>query len=544
MTAPPNKSLASQLTRRIFTVYLALAISLILLQIGIEYSNTYTAVSNEIGATVHFFESAGASHNLVIERTKFSILSMLTVFLSTTAALWIILTFFADQFLTKPLRHFIAQIKSLNFVENFNEAIQTHDLDIGPTPSIELSDLRATLNKFMASVAASQNKMQKESAEAVNLAKAKFLSAASHDLRQPMHAFNLYLASLAELEVAGPVQVCVDNLSKCAKAMNDMLDTLLEISNIDAGATQASFSIFPIASPIDRVQAEFEPLANAKGLTLHIVRSSAFVYSDEEIVERVLCLLVSNAVRYTEQGRILIGCRRMGKKLRLAVMDTGLGIETDKQQAIFEEHFQLDNYERNRAKGLGLGLTIAQRLAKLLETPITLNSKLGSGSMFAVDLPRIDLDAIEPIMFNLPISSSVSVPIIPSRQRAADFTIMVIDDEPLILDATRTLLECWGYTVITAINEGEAVEKLTKNQCLMDMIICDYLLGGETGMSIIATLRGLCNKEVPALLVTGVTLPDHIETMQASGLAFMYKPLDHDKLRVVLSQLIRFNHDQ
>lgn len=364
--------------------------------------------------------------------------------------------------------------------------------------------------------------------EEIRLAKSQFLSAVSHDLRQPIHAFNLYLTSLTEMDKSKEVQTCVDNLNKCAKAMNDMLDTLLEIAHIDAGATQVRPGAFPIASPIDRIQAEFEPLAHAKGLTLRVIRCADFVYSDEEIVERLLRLLVSNAVRYTVHGRILIRCRRHGEQLRVAVYDTGIGIAEDKQQAIFDEHFQLDNYERNRAKGLGLGLTIVRRLTRLLGTSVTIKSKPGAGSMFAFELPRIELDAIQPITPNY---------LIPT-QPIADSTILVIDDEPLIRDATHTLLESWGFTVISAANGQEALKKLTDLQRCPDMIMCDYLLDGdENGITVIAMLRDALNKDIPAFLVTGITLPEHIKTMHASGLAYMYKPIDHDKLKETLFQL-------
>lgn len=499
-----NKPLASQLARRIFVVYIVIATALTLLQIYF----------------VDFNEGA-----------KFSILVMLIALTINAAGLWIIMVFFANRLLTKPLRHFTGQIKSLNFTTNLIDEISASQIDIGPAPAMELTDLRDTFCELATSVTNKQRMAQTEAvAEATKLAKTSFLAAASHDLRQPMHALNLYLASFAELETTKPVQACVDNVNKCAKAMNDMLDTLLEISNIDAGATQAHFSIFPIASPIDRIQAEFEPLAQAKGLTLRIARCSAFVYTDEEIVERILRLLVSNAVRYTERGKILIGCRPHGERLRVAVYDTGLGIALDKQQAIFEEHFQLNNYERNRAKGLGLGLTIVQRLTKLLETSVTLDSRPGIGSWFAFDLPRIALDSILPVTAGL----HRNLCAVPDPE---EVTIVVIDDEPLILDATRMILECWGYNVIIGTNGRQALEQLALCQRAPDLIFCDYLLdGGENGMTIIAALREAFDKEIPAFLVTGITSQDHIETMHASGLAYMYKPLDHEKLRAALTQ--------
>jgi len=509
MNNDKNKPIASQLTHRIFTVYLAFAIPLMLAQL---------------------YVAATAGGTEIVERVNLSILLMLITFTATTTGLWFIIRFFSNKLITTPLRDFTKQIQSLSSGENFTAAI-----DIDTAPALELTNLQNTFCELAASITNKQHSMQQEATEEVTLAKTRFLAAASHDLRQPMHALNLYLASFAKLETSKPIQTCVDNLNKCAKAMNDMLDTLLDISNIDSGATKASFTIFPIASPIDHIQAEFEPLARAKGLTLRIARCSAFVNADEEIVERMLRLLVSNAVRYTERGKILIGCRPHGQQLRVAVYDTGMGIAVDKQQAIFEEHFQLNNYERNRAKGLGLGLTIVQRLAKLVGTSITLDSRIGLGSWFAFDLPLVNLDTIQP--------ATPALHTMPKYQRPAEITIVVIDDEPLIRDATRMILESWGYTVVTGLNGQDALQQLTMRNRSPDIIFCDFLLGdGENGIAIIKQLHEAFNEEIPAFLITGITLPEHIEAMHASGLAYMYKPLDQDKLRAALKQFTPLNY--
>lgn len=503
-----NKPIASQLTLRILTFYLALAVPLMLAQL-------YVAAVSGTGT---------------VGPVNFSILLLLIAFTGTTVGLWLIIRFFSHKLITIPLHDLSRQIQSLNSVDNLTTAI-----DIDTTPALEFTNLKNTLCELAASINNKQHILQQKAAEEVTLAKTRFLAAASHDLRQPMHALNLYLASFAQLETSKPIQACIDNLNKCAKAMNDMLDTLLEISNIDSGATQASFSIFPIASPIDKIQAEFEPLARAKGLSLRVARSSAFVNTDEEIVERMLRLLVSNAVRYTERGKILIGCRPYGQQLRVAVYDTGIGIALDKQQAIFEEHFQLNNYERNRAKGLGLGLTIVQRLARLIGTSISLDSQIGRGSWFAFDLPLVNLDTIQP--------TTPALHTMPSHKRPADTTIVVIDDEPLIRDATRMILESWGYTVVTGLNGRDALEQLAQSNCSPDLIFCDFLLGDDqNGIATISQLRDAFNEEIPAFLVTGITLPDHIEAMHASGLAYMYKPLDQDKLRVALKQFSSLNY--
>lgn len=491
-----TKSLASLLTRWVLTSYSVLAALLMLLQI--------------------YF----------LEHTQVSIVWMLIELALTTVGLWFILHLVTKRFLVRPLQKVIDQVV-------FFDGVEAPKSDLDSTAIQEITDLhnafRGLANKSLA--------IQKEAAEALQRAKVRFLAAASHDLRQPMHAFNLYLASFAETEMSKPLQTCVENLNRCAKAMNDMLDTLLDISNIDAGATKVHPGIFPIASPIERVQAEFQPLASAKGIVLRVARCSAFVESDEDIVERILRHLLSNAVRYTERGKILIGCRRRGTQLRLVVYDTGLGIALDKQKEIFEAHFQLNNDERNRAKGLGLGLSIVQRLTKLLKTSITLHSRPGMGSSFAFDLPAVDLNIIEPVKLGLSknLESVLDTPF--------NLSILVIDDEPLILDATRTILESWGYTVIIGRNGQEALNRLKQTQQQPDVILCDYLLAdGEKGVELVRTIRAVFGKEIPAFLVTGITSPDYIQAIQDSGLNYLFKPLNYEQLRITLSQFTPLNY--
>lgn len=498
-----NKTFAIKLTLRICIGYFALAASLTALQIY-----------------------------LMGDPTAFDILMLAAGCVLATAGLGVVTLFFANRLVTNPVQRFIAQIKPSHLAE----VISMPPINMGSTTSKELTELRDKYDELTQSVAIKHAKLQKDTEEAVVKAKSKFLATASHDLRQPMHALNLYLGSLSELDnLPQPVQTYVDNLNKCARAMNDMLDTLLEISKIDAGATQVRRSVFPIASPIELIEAEFAPLARAKGVTLRVARCSAFVDTDEEIVERILRNLVSNAVRYTEHGKVLIGCRRRGGHLRVAVHDTGLGLAADIQQAIFEEQFQLNNYVRNRAKGLGFGLTIVHRLTKLLGTSITLNSKPGAGSTFAFDVPLMDLRSVRPVTPDLSDDLDITL----NHRLPRDLKILVIDDEPLIIDATRTLLEGWGYTVITAVNGQDALKKVVMAECTPDFIICDYLLNeGESGTMVINSLRSAFNKEIPACLVSGITLPEHIETVRASGLEFMYKPLDHEKLREALSRFI------
>lgn len=597
-----DRSLAQTLVQRIFVLYLGIALILTLLQIYIEYNNTYTTVLSEVDATAKAFEpgisdaiwnfqqplldsiaqgmvSGGAitkveiddvyqhlkvkltrndsrfdvlniskkiplfrtysdgnrvsiglmtvysTHEIVIERVKIGILLILIASIIKTIGLWFIIMFCANRLLAKPLGRFTEQIKTFNLTQ----ATPIPPIDLGPNLSAELIYLQETFNELAKRVVASkQLVVQKEAAEAASLAKSSFLAAASHDLRQPMHALNLYLAMFENLDLSKSTRTCIDNMSKCAKAMSDMLDALLDISSIDAGAIQLNFGVFNIDSILNRMRIEFEPLAHTKGLFLRIVPCSVWLYSDEKIVERILRNLLANAVRYTDRGKILVGCRRQGAQLNVGVYDTGSGIALDKQCAIFEEFYQVNNKERNRAHGLGLGLAIVQRLVKLIGSHIILTSKLNLGSIFSFNLPRFKTSAIQ----------AIDVAATTDSQSLEHALIAVIDDEPLVLDAMRFLLESWGCTVITATNRQEAIAQL-KLMRLPDVILCDYLLAEkDTGVSVIAALRTAFGKEIPAILITGDTLPADMKAIRMSNLPVMYKPIDHSKLKLALLQLI------
>ena len=228
---------------------------------------------------------------------------------------------------------------------------------------------------------------QKQIADAAGLSKTRLLAAASHDLRQPLYALNLYLGSLAATDMPLASLQLVSRARQCGQALDEMFTSLLDLSRLDASTVIPVPSAFPVSELMERIRIEFEPLAREKGLSFRVVGSSADVYSDVEMVERIVRNLVSNALKYTRKGKVLVGCRRKGDFLRLEVRDTGIGIPDDKKDVIFEEFVELRQPEAGRSPGMGLGLTIVSRLARLLDIPLTLESNAG-GSMFAIDLPR------------------------------------------------------------------------------------------------------------------------------------------------------------
>ena len=369
----------------------------------------------------------------------------------------------------------------------------------------------------------------REASEAANLAKTRFLAAASHDLRQPIHALNLYLGAFTQIRLTQQSASILAKVRQCALIMDDMFRTLLDVSKLDAGAVQPRISVFPLAPIFGRIKLEFEPQARAKALELHVLRCSAFAKSDSGMVERVLRNLVANAVRYTERGRVVVGCRRHRGGLRICVYDTGVGIEPHEQSLVFEEFYQAGNRVRERSKGLGLGLAIVERLARLLGAPLTLRSRPGQGSLFA-----IDLQPAEPV--ELP-----TLRLHPRMARNRDLTgrlIVVVDDEELILDAAQTLLKQWNCTVVAATSGREALRQLANFTRPPDVLLCDFRLSdGENGVTVAEAVRNEFNTDIPALLITGDTNPEQIRAIAASGLAVLHKPLREDELNDAICAL-------
>ena len=346
--------------------------------------------------------------------------------------------------------------------------------------------------------------------------------AAIHDLRQPVHALNLYLGAFSQMEMPPRAATMLGKVRQCAQIMDEMFRTLLDISELDAGAVRPQMGPFALGPLFARARVEFEPQARAKGIDLRVRRCSEYVRSDPALVERILRNLISNAIRYTERGRVLIACRPHGNALRVCVYDTGLGIEPHEQSLVFEEFYQVGNRERDRSKGLGLGLAIVQRLTRLLQTPLILRSHPGRGSLFAFSLERAE--EVAPPRVHLAPRSGDS-------RNLQGALIVVVDDEELILDAAESLLEHWGCSVITAASRSAAMLRLAGSPRPPDVVICDYRLRDrETGLDVVEAIRNEFNKDVPALLLTGETDPAQIRKIGASGIAVLHKPLREDEL--------------
>lgn len=369
----------------------------------------------------------------------------------------------------------------------------------------------------------------KEAAERANAAKSRFLAAASHDLRQPLQAIDLQRAILAR-RVSDPETLqTVQELGLAVDVMRNALDTLLDLSQLETGAVKVEVGEFGLDELFRRIAGEFRSLAAAKGLALKVVSTTAVVRSDPRLLERILQNLVSNAVKYTRSGKILLGSRCRGTHLRIEVWDTGIGIASDQLEAIFEEFYQIANPARERRLGHGLGLSIARAAAELLGHRLDVRSTPGRGSVFAVEVPFVRRDD-RPAAGAGRVRSTVPLP-------AA--TILLVEDDAAIRGALQTLLELDGYGVIPATSGSEALDLIGQRIRRPAMAIVDQNLPDDlSGVETVQRLRGLTEPHLPALVITGDVLPERLAAIRSARLPYLTKPVGTDELRVLVRSLI------
>jgi signal transduction histidine kinase/CheY-like chemotaxis protein len=388
---------------------------------------------------------------------------------------------------------------------------------------IELVGLRIRTNEL-----AKDLRKQKEFAEQANLAKSSFLAAASHDLRQPVHALGLFVGALRAVELPSEGVRLVERIEESTNAMDSLFSAILDISRLDAGVVDVRAQAFAIQPLLDRICSDHAAEANRKSILIANHLCGATVHTDPLLMERILRNLVSNAVRHTDAGRVVVGCRRRAGAISVQVWDTGPGIPLTERERIFQEYFQLHNPERDRAMGLGLGLAIVRRLSNLLSCPVTLCSEPGHGSCFCIEIPEASGT-----------SNIVEPRVVGYEAEVVRGLILVIDDEAAIRDAMHSLLTTWGYAVITAGSAAEMLANLAQCPKRPDMIICDYRLRGEeNGIDVVRQLQSECNEAIPAMLITGDTAADRLLEAQASGLLLLHKPVPNGKLRAAIVNLM------
>jgi two-component system, sensor histidine kinase len=387
--------------------------------------------------------------------------------------------------------------------------------------------------RFDKDVLAEKLRLEKERAEEANLAKSRFLASASHDLRQPIHALGMFLGALSQHEMSNEMRRLVGHMEGSVEAMDSLFSSLLDISRLDAGVVQSHPQTFRIDSLLERICRDNRSEAEEKNIRLIYCRSSLTVFTDPILLERILRNIISNAVRYTDKGRVLVGCRPRGTRLKIEVWDSGRGIPQNQHDRVFEEFYQLGNPERDRTKGLGLGLAIVKRLTVILDCPYELRSQPGKGTVFTISVPITNAASLAEQL------ADVS----PGLLRRG--LILVVDDEITIREAMHSLLSGWGHEVMLAGSGAEMLEQLADCPKRPDLIICDYRLrAGENGIDVIRRLQSEYNDDIPAVLITGDTAPDRLSEAKASGFLLLHKPVANVKLRATISHLMSPLHDE
>jgi CheY-like chemotaxis protein/two-component sensor histidine kinase len=361
-------------------------------------------------------------------------------------------------------------------------------------------------------------------AEEANLGKTRFLAAAGHDILQPLNAARLYCSSLIEKAGAGEPSDAARNIESSLESVETILGMVLDISRLDTGALKPSETVFRLDELLQQIATDFQPMAKAKLLRMTIVPSSQMVKTDRNMLRRVVQNLVSNAIKYTRKGRILVGVRRRGELCEIQVFDSGIGIPEDKLNTVFREFTRLDEGVRE-APGLGLGLSIVDRIARVLHLELQLQSLKSKGTRFSVILPVTHEAPQAAIEDPAPGAGPVFA--------LSGLSVLCIDNDPRIVEGMRLLLEGWGCTVRTASGSGILDELLSAEP---DVILADYHLDGENGLELIARLRSLYGQDMPALLLTADRSDELKALAERMEVGVLNKPIKPAALRAMLSR--------
>lgn len=372
-------------------------------------------------------------------------------------------------------------------------------------------------------------KAQKKIAENANIAKSKFLAATSHDLRQPLHALGFFIDALKSSPKKS--RELFEKIDASIASLKDLFDALLDISKLDSGVISVAYQHFKSKKLVSNLENEYLLSARNKGLILIIENDMSVLYSDHDLLKRLIGNLISNAIRYTDTGEVKIILRQLNEKqISITVSDTGIGINSEELEHIFDEFYQIKNPERDRNNGLGLGLAIVKKLATLLDIPINVNSKISEGTQF---------ELLIPIGVESKIVAEEKVVSYQNRELEGK-NILVIDDEIEVLNAMKLSLTSWGCNVLICESKASAIEKITALNFDIDLIISDLRLrNNETGIDAINSVFKAIKKEVPALLVTGDTSPNCIANASKSGFKLLHKPLKPAQLRLQIINLLK-----
>ena len=370
----------------------------------------------------------------------------------------------------------------------------------------------------------------KSDAERANKAKSVFLASASHDLRQPLNAMQMYIAALQSKVKDKEILRIIEDINSVSISTARLLNALLDVSELEVGAIKPRHEIFSVNNILISIFQSFLPLAKDKELDFRIVPSSLYVESDPALLERILGNFMSNAIRYTDKGSVLIGCRRKGSEVSIEVWDTGCGISDDQMSLIYEDFYQVENKERDRGKGLGLGLALAKRLSDSLDHKIDSKSSLGRGSCFSV---RVDLAENK--------ADTNQDEIFMNIMNLSGINILLIEDDIDVLKATKQLLESWGCNVKTARNKDEVMNLIKEDPYKNpDIILADNRLPGDaSGIDITYLIQEKLQTSIPCVIMTGDVERSHVQGIIDQGFPVLLKPIQPAKFRAMLSHLIQ-----
>ncbi len=426
----------------------------------------------------------------------------------------------------------IAHLPDGGLVATYSDVTET------VTAADELASANETLEKRVRERTEELTRLNQELARAknqadeANLSKTRFLAAASHDILQPLNAARLYASSLLEVasEPGSQVPRLASNVDSSLEAVEEILAALLEISRLDAGAMKPEMSAFRIDDILRQLELEFAPFAKEQGLKLTFVPCSLTVRSDRRLLRRMLQNLISNGLKYTRTGRVLVGVRRMRNRLRVDIIDTGPGIPPSSQKLIFKE-FQRLTATAQVASGLGLGLSIVERMSRVLEHKLTLRSDMGKGATFSIELPRAAA---------VPVVASNDSTLAVKHQPLAGLTVLALDNEPRILEGMAGLLNGWGCVTIGVADLKSAHKALKAAGKRPDVVIADYHLDDGDGLDAIQQLRWAFGSTLPAVLVTADRSVEVRELAASRGVIILNKPLRPAALRAQLSQWMAY----
>ncbi|GAA0406264.1 hypothetical protein GCM10009133_13640 [Cocleimonas flava] len=402
------------------------------------------------------------------------------------------------------------------------------EISLSPIETVEGSLVAAAIRDISARKASEEElQLARKTAEDATAAKTRFLAAASHDLRQPLQALRLYLSALSsKLDQPKAIQLS-QKMNLSLDTMGELLDALLDISTLESGSVTADKRDIRLSEVLNKLIADNAPLAEEKGLVFLCEGLDCMIHTDPVLLQRIIENFITNSIRYTETGKITVKGILADGVIRVSVNDTGVGIPDEALERVFDEFVQLDNAVRNRSKGLGLGLSIVKHIARLLELPVCAESVVGVGSTFSVDIPLSDSQEVidteqETIHFN----SSTEI----------DPTILIVDDDPAIVDAMMELLTAFDVNVITANNGPEALTKLDEG-IKPDFLVSDYNMPDMNGVELITKIRAKYNEDLPAVIMTGETSAEKINDENLPNYTVLHKPININQLLSLIESI-------